>query len=737
MRRIVQFAIVVLVASAAHAADIDVVRSQFLGFYSAAGADPASPRMIDALAGLEAQARDFSSPDKLRGDGSWVDINYSEVPSGSWSPWDHTRRLIVMAKAYRTPGQALYNDPMLRVAIEAALSYVPKYYGKTTLPLGNWWFWTIGVPLDLGPTLVLMRGDVSQSVFDDCVSTLSFHIGSSPTGKGLVGPVPVGENLVWSCFTHMALALARDDAAMLLAVRSAMATVTIPSPAEGIKIDGSFQQHGAQLYTGGYGGSFANDAARYALITRNTSYALPESSLNTFANYVADGIAWSLYGNYFDVSVVGREVARVSTTGFNGVAALVQSSLFPSPRLNEIRAAAAKMLQSWQWTLPPELAALATTVERGGYLPLWPNGHRHYEQSDYTIHRRPGWFASVKMFSNRTKSGESTNDENILGSRESDGRFYLVLDGDEYFGRDIWPAIDWSRLPGITVERNLAPADDTYGYGSRGFVGGTGDGRNGVSAMDYAPLNTHLTAKKAWFFFDDSIAFLTNNITSPWLYKVETIVNQWPLKDPASPLTTGSNWLYCDRIGYYFLPGTTPKVERLQRTGTWASLGGSTDTTPHTASFLTISVDHDLAPANEADAYIIVPRTTAAAMRDWAAAAPISILANDSRVSAARDNRTKGVGIVFWAAGSFNGITTDLASTVYYIDNGLTVELYVSDPTNGSGTMHVSLPGKFLSSNGTFTQVGATTRIDVPRNGGRTYHTTLTRVSLNRRHSAR
>src|SRR4051812_6408231 len=219
VKRIVQFAVIALVASAVRAADMDVVRSQYLAYYTAGGADRSSPRMIDALAGLEAQARDVSSPDKLRGDGSWVDIDYSEVPSGAWSPWDHTRRLIVMAKAYRTPGQALYNDPALRTAIEAALSYVPRYYGKTTLPLGNWWFWTLGVPLDLGPTLVLMRGDISATVYNDCVSTLAFHIGASPTAKGLVGPLPVGENLVWSAFTHMALALARDDVTMLAAVR--------------------------------------------------------------------------------------------------------------------------------------------------------------------------------------------------------------------------------------------------------------------------------------------------------------------------------------------------------------------------------------------------------------------------------------------------------------------------------------------------------------------------------------
>ena len=395
------------------------------------------------------------------------------------------------------------------------------------------------------------------------------------------------------------------------------------------------------------------------------------------------------------------------------------------------------MLKTWTWTLPTELAALATSVERSGFAAQWPQGHRHYEQSDYTIHRRPGWFASVKMFSVRTKSGENTNNENILGSRESDGRFSLVLDGNEYFGRDIWPAIDWARLPGITVERKADAADATYGYGTRSFVGGTGDGRNGVSAMDVAPLNSSLTAKKAWFFFDDAIAFATNSISSPSSSRVETIVNQWPLADPNTLIATGPNWLYADRIGYYFAPGTTPKIERPQRTGTWASLGASTDETAHTSTFLTISIDHGTAPANQADAYVIVPRTTATAMRDWAAAAPIAIEANDARVSAARDRRTNALGIVFWTPGTFNGISSDLAATIYVIDNGRTVELSVADPTNGIGTMHITMPGRFLSSDATLTQVGPLTRIDVPRDGGRTFHATLTRVAFGRRRAAR
>lgn len=677
MRRFLAITAFLLTVSA-QAAGIDAVRKNYLDYYGAAGADRTAPRMAVALTALEDSARAYAAPGYLLANGSWTDIDYADVPDGGWSPYAHTQRLFVMAKAYRTPGQRLYNDPALRAAIEAGLAYVPKYYGVLTVPNGNWWFWTIGVPLDLGPTLVLMRGEIAQSVFDDCVSTLRFHIGSSPAARGLAGPTPVGENLMWSCYTHLALALARDDAAMLAAVRDSMSAVCLPTTGDGIQSDGSFHQHGAQLYTGAYGGAFATDAARYALLTRGTEFALPPAAMNALSDYLAGGVAWSLYGNYFDVSVIGREVARPTTSGYNGVAALVQASLADLPRGAEIRAAAAKMLESWQWTLSTELAALAVTAERSSWSPSWPSGHQHYFESDYSVHRRPGWMASVKMLSSRTKSGERTNGENLLGSRQSDGRFALSISGSEYFGNDAIPAMDWTRLPGTTVEQKADTASDVYGFGSRAFVGGASDGVNGVSAMDFVPVGGQLTAKKSWFFFDDTIVFLANGITSSSANRVETIIQQWPLS-PSSTIVREGDWTFCDGAGYYVYPQSAAlHVERITHTGTWAALGASTDTTPRGASFLTMWLDHGVAPAGAAAAYAVSMNP---------AARPPEILINDARVSAVRSGDK--LGIVFWSAGSFNGYASSIPAIVYVSGNALTA----SDPANGSGSFTVTVPG--------------------------------------------
>ena len=721
-----------LVALPAGAADIDVVRRNFIDFYTAAGAERSSEVMQGALGQLEHAARSVTAPGFLLSDGSWSDLSYNETPSGSWSPWEHMKRLTIMVKAYRTAGQPFFRDPQLLGQIEASMRYVLEFYGPTDFPSGNWWFWTIGIPLDLGPQLVLMRGEITDEVFDDLVFAMNLRIGNSPASRGIVGPVPTGENLVWSSFTHLCLALSKDDPAMLDKVRDAMATVTVPSAGEGIKRDGSFHQHGAQLYTGGYGGSFANDVSRYALITRGTAYALPAQSLEAFSDYMADGIAWSFYGKYFDVSVIGREVARRSTTGYNGMAALLQSSQFESARAPEIRGAAKRMLAAWDWGFPTELAGLAVMLQRSTYPAAWPSGHRHYFASDYTVHRRADWFASVKMFSSRTKSGERTNGENLFGSRQSDGRFYLSIRGDEYFGRDVWPGLDWTRLPGVTVEQHPTTANDTYGYGTRAFAGGTGDGDNGVSAMEAAPLNSTLTARKSWFFFGDAIVSLTNSISALTGNRVETIVNQWPLANPNATLTREGNWAHADGIGYLFPSGGDLRTLRESRTGTWASLGGSTDTTPHTTTFLTLWFDHGVMPRGASAEYVIVPGVTAPEMRQWVASRPISILANTPAVSAVRDDRSGALGIVFWSAGSFDGIEADGPAVVYIND----LTLSIADPTSGTATLRVTIPGRYKGPNATIT-LGRGTTIAVPRNSGQTTTVTLEPLVSNRRRAVR
>lgn len=721
---------------------LDAVQRNLISFTIADSADRTSPRVRASLESVESSARQATAPGFFLTDGSWSDINYREIPAGNWGPWDHVRRLTQMARAYRTPGQSLYRDPRLLADIEAALRFVPTFYPVTSDRPGNWWFWVIGIPLDLGPTLVLMQDDISKTVLDACVASMQAHVGSAP-GLTPTFSTLEGQNLVWSSFNHLHLALLTGSTNRMKQVRDSFARATIRTNRDGIQADDSFQQHGPQLYTGGYGGAFANDVARYALLTNGTEYALPTANAQVFADYVANGIAWSLFHNYFDVSVVGREVARSSTSGYQGLASLLQMSFVESTRRNEITSAAKKMLQTWAGTLTPELAGLAARIESSAAATAsWPSGHRHYFESDYTIHRRPTYFASVKMLSSRTLSGENTNGENLLGARQSDGRFHLVTRGNEYQTGDVWPTMDWTRLPGITVEQQPNAAGSDYGIGWRTFVGGAGDGKNGVSAMDLLALGSSLSVKKGWFFFDDSIVFLTSDIRSGSPYVVETVIDQRPVlsatplvldgvassANPFSAALTNVRWAAADGIGYYFFDGAPLKVKRETRAGSWSALGGSSDS--HTVSnpMLTMWIDHGTMVFNGTAAYAVVPDVDAASMNRWVATNPLNILANNENVSAVRNNRDGAVGVIFWNPGAIDGISTDTPAVVYRTDDKTHVHLSIADPSQGSGTMRITLNGRFtmVSSDPAVrvTLNGSSSFLEVPRSA-RTVRITL------------
>ena len=167
--------------------------------------------------------------------------------------------------------------------------------------------------------------------------------------------------------------------------------------------------------------------------------------------------------------------------------------------------------------------------------------------------------------------------------------------------------------------------------------------------------------------------FLTNSIRSTG--RVETVVDQRPAPS---------------RLHYWYY-GRTPSRASITRTGTWAALGGSSDATPHTATFDTIWFD---GTANVE--YAISTRPIAV---------PPSIIANDAMASAVRSGNNTG--IVFWAAGKVAGVQSDAPCVVYMT----ATDIYVADPTNGTGTINITANGlKFA----------------VPRNGGQTFHGKLT-----------
>ena len=684
-----------VVTSPARADDLATLRARVVDSYTAASAPAGDQGVASAQKSITNQATSLLA--KLGSNGKFSDLAYTDQPSATWSVSTHFGRVLTLAQAYSIPTGALYHDVSLKQSIAQALAYGSSYYcGDASCVVGNWWFWEIGVPNSLGPTLLLMQADLNPTLVSKLVAALTYQVGDVAHMNKFTG-----ENLLWCAMNHLYIALLHASAAELDPVRAAVETTcTIDGTplVDGIKPDHSFIQHGGQPYTGGYGAGYAADIATYLQLTEATAYAPSADKRQNAIDYVADGVAWTVYDGYFDPEVIGREVTRPGKNASGARNAFVDLSFVTSSRQSELRRAA-KATVSVLGNGGINVVALAEQLSGLPEIAGMPSGHRHFPYSDHSVHRRDGYYASIKMLSTRTRSGELVNNEGKLGSRQSDGRLYLVRTGDEYFGKNLWPALDWTRLPGITVEQNGHAANQDYGVGTTSFVGGTGDGQNGVSAMDSAPLKTALHAKKSWYFFDDFIVFLGSDITDTAPDPVETVVEQWPMSSPDQPLSVDGktvatgifkatlpkpSWVAADGLGYFFPEPVDVEAEIKDQSGDWSSLGVSSGAI--SGRFLTLSIAHGSAPTGATYAYAIA--LTGQDMAAWTAKKPFEILKNDPSLAAVRAGASTGV--VFWSAGSLDlgsgtTLTTDTPATVYLTDDGNLVSLAIADPAGGFG----------------------------------------------------
>jgi len=736
-----------LVAAVGEAAGADEnpdfarLKQNLLDYWTGAEADREDPMVAASLRDLEQSAR--SAREAMRPEGSWPGMDYQATPGREFRVTRHVSRIATMAAAYRTPGQALCGSPDLVRAVERSLSFVNEILGKGWPTSGGWWQQQIDTPRKLGETLLLMEGSLDPGVVAQTVQTMRYLLmEEAPRRQGVIWHVTLlppdaprgeaqlatGENMVWLAQNHLYLALATNDVTRVALVQAAIAgecgtqhRVIHPPWTEGIKEDYSFHQHGPLLYTGGYGRSFFEDVPQYLWAARGTRYQVPAAGIETFARYVLDSSVWCIYENYYDPSCRGREIARPERGPMEAPLALLVLANLDNPR-REDAIGAAKGFHEVNPSYRLRTASLWAAIKDSPVAASAPLGHRHFWESDYTVHRREGYFASLRMFSDRTRPAECISGEGKTSWHQSNGLLWVFLHGGDYATNDVLPTLDWLRLPGTTVERkHLEPTEGFEGWppplGKRAFVGGAFTLERGVSAMELAAMVPPLTAKKSWFFFDDEIVSLASDIDCPSDNAAETTVNQWPLSDPAAPLTVDGHvkpvtlpwsedlanprWAHCDGIGYYFPEGTLSlskgpqpqalKAQRIVQSGSWRLLTDAGRDTPHSHPFLTLWFDHGRQANGVRYAYAILPRKTAAQMEAYAAAPPITILAHDSRTHAVRHHARNAVGVVFWEPGSVGKLSADRACIAFYEETAEGVALAVSDPTHQSSVFHVTI----------------------------------------------
>jgi hypothetical protein len=647
-----RFPAVLLLASAlvgfldATPADLDRIRQRLLAEYLATGTS-AAPRFLSGQGD----------------DGTWPDIDYQDRSRSVWKPAVHLDRVLALAAAYRQPKSPLFARGEALDGVHRGL----RAWFRLGLKAENWWFTTIGIPQKAMRILVLVDRDLDPTDRADLLALL-------PDPDHVPPSVATGQNLVWHASEQLVRGVMKPDEADVAQASAFLQKDLRISLTEGIQPDGSFHQHGWQLYNGGYGSGFAADSTFYASVLAGTPWAFTEVSLQALSFYLLEGQRKMIRGLWFDDAARGREPSRPKTGA-------------TAPGMASAAARLAPLVPGQARDLFALAEGIRTPVGPSGLPPALWSGNQSYWRSDFMTHSRAGWYASVKMSSGRSIGTELVNGENLGGYWQSFGALRVVRRGDEY--ADLWPVWDGARIPGTTTPHVLPPLVRAVSQ-SPAFVGSVSDGRVGLAAMVFDKDGTR--ARKAWFFFDDGVTAWGTGIVSDSDQPVGTTVNQTLGRgevsvggDPARP-----SWVVHDGTASVF-DGKTPVQWTLaDRTGSWGAINHDQSSDPVTKPVFTLWIDHGVRPAGASYRYTLLPGSDPSRAAAWASAPPVTVEAN-GRADAAFDSRTGQWALVFWEPGTVRlGASTlgaDRPCLVLWDENSV----WVADPTQGTGRLTLTL----------------------------------------------
>jgi chondroitin AC lyase len=622
---------------------------------------------------------------ELAPDGSWKDVDYNDKSRGFWKTGAHLRRTLAMAtlhadeKAAGTPDQAL----------EAATLLAAHYWIVHDFRNPNWWQNEIGIPGDMASILLLMENEMSPE--------------DKAAGLKIVERATIsmtGQNLVWKAGIVFRRALLEGDAALARQARDTILSELKVSAAEGLQADWSFHQHGPQQQMGNYGLAFATNMVAWADIWRGTPLAMPEEKMALLRGYLLHGEAVVTVNGTMDISSCGRQLfpnlpAEKGRTvlGLLGAMAGVDTAHAP-----EYRAAA---LQDSQ------------PVGSGTGAPL---GTMNWDafRSDMMVHRRPGFYASVKLCSRRVIGGENTNEENLKGRYLADGATFLYETSREY--ADIFPVWDWRRAPGVTcmtTGTTLAPAKET----ETDFAGGVSDGTCGAAGLDYR--RDGVTGRKGWFFLDEGVVCLGAGIAQSTINPILPIPPTSGIEAPAvrtsvdqrlaqgetmtSAGVLGAGVRLCKRVawvlhgtrGYVFAKPRDVWAGTQEQTGSWKEVYSSGSDERIATQVFSIWLEDAAEPGRYA--YTLVPGATARSLRAYVANPPVEILSNTPGTQAVRDKAAGIAEVIFYEPGKLEaeGLTISVDKPCAVIVRPGAV--YVADPTQLAPAVMVTINGKAIS----------------------------------------
>lgn len=642
--------------------------------------------------------------ESLSTEGNWSDIDYTSKERGAWQPRQHLTRLLQITKSYRTEGTQFYAKRAVSKEIHLALNY----WLDNDFICPNWWYPVIGVPMVLNPIMILMENEISAEQLTKALVILD----RCKIGK-------TGQNKVWQSGNVLLKSLLLQHIDTIQMAASSIQEELRVSLGEGVQPDWSYHQHGPQLQFGNYGLSYVSDMIKWITILRNTPFSFDESKVSVLRNYLLEGQQWVTWKDQMDISSCGRQL------------------FVDSP---ESKAASLSRSINKMQVLDPEYSESYEKAD--DYQTL--AGNKHFWRSDIQIQRNNDYYFSVKMCSERVIGAESCNSENLQGYYMGDGATFLYQSGEEY--RNIFPFLDWKKIPGTTTQQDDDPLPVLTASGYRiesDFVGGVSDGEQGIAVLDYD--RNGLKARKSWFMLDGMIICLGNGISSKRGRQVTTGINQSflsghvKIKNRKGEVDAGDSralnnpmWIFHDNTGYIFPNGGKLMLNAKEVEGSWNWVASRYPDERMQSRVFKLWFDHGINPKNKKYEYMLIPKTAAAQMDDIYNSNPYKI-GNTMGLQQVIKKDGSLAALIFYDAGkskAIGGMEVSDPCVVLVKNNSDRVDIAIADPTQKLENILFKINGQFKGDQVKLEKNRSILNVKLPSGGqsGNTVQVTLMKI---------
>jgi len=578
-------------------------------------------------------------------DGSWPEINYQDTTRTGFEHSRHTANFVLMSRAYKDPDSKFYKSVKVKKAIKMALGFWVEH----DFLCEGWWNNQIGTPGKLVHTMLLVGDELPEELVEGTQPIIRRATLKRVEGV-FYGARPGGDRIKIAGIVAKNNLFNQNRERFGEVVKIIEQEIKFAEGNRGMQEDFSFHHRDDGVNnTLSYGLGYAAAFADWAFYVAGTQYAFSDEPLKHLIDYYLDGICKMLiHGEYPDLGARNRSISRVGAL---------------SPMSTEIPE---KLLKTSDYR-SKELREIVR-IRKDEIEPFLSHS-KFFWHSEYYSHQRPGWFASVRMFSCRNHNMEVPyRSEGIKNHHLGNGSSFISLTGREYY--NIFPVFDWQKIPGTTIMQKpkLPSPAEVQKEGLTDFVGAVTNRRYGVAAFDFKSPYDPLEAKKSWFFFGDEYVCLGAGINCQSDHPVVTTLNQCLLNGVVtamvdhkkSKITPGAHelknvqWVFHNGVGYLFPESTSIKLSNQAQKGSWYDISKQSDSPKDEISVdvFKLWIEHGQRPRQGKYQYIVVPATTVQKLGNSKNVnRNIEVIANTPEKQAVKNSESGICQVAFYKAG--------------------------------------------------------------------------------------